>query len=238
MPINIEIADEEYDLNIFDKVFSYFEYIDNKFSTYKKESEISKYNAGQITNDQLSLDMKRVFALSEMTKRDTGGYFDIYNNGKCDPSGLVKGWAIYNAGKMLDKVQVGNFYVEAGRDIEIRGKKSINGKWKVGIADPFDETKIVKIVYLRNCGIATSGTYSRGEHIYNPKTGGAQSDILSFSVIGPNVYEADKYATAAFAMGRSGISFIENKKGLEGYMIDREGVATLTSGFEIYTTND
>ena len=44
--------------------------------------------------------------------------------------------------------------------------------------------------------------------------------------------EADCYATAAFAMGRKGIGFIESLTGFEGYMIDRSRVATFTSGFE------
>jgi len=56
------------------------------------------------------------------------------------------------------------------------------------------------VVYVTDEGIATSGTYLRGEHIYNPKTGEAASEIVSLTVIGPNIYEADRFATAAFAM--------------------------------------
>jgi thiamine biosynthesis lipoprotein len=86
-------------------------------------------------------------------------------------------------------------------------------------------------------GVATSGTYVRGQHIYNPKIlGPLETDILSLTVIGPNIYEADRFATAAFAMGREGIVFIERRDGLEGYMIDLNGQATLTSGFERYVT--
>jgi thiamine biosynthesis lipoprotein len=48
------------------------------------------------------------------------------------------------------------------------------------------------------------------------------------------VYEADRFATAAFAMGKRGIQFIEKLVGFEGYMIDVEARATLTSGFERY----
>ena len=53
--------------------------------------------------------------------------------------------------------------------------------------------------------------------------------------MGPNVLEADRFATAAFAMGREGIHFIESLKGFEGYAIDAKGIATMTSGFEVYT---
>ena len=61
-------------------------------------------------------------------------------------------------------------------------------------------------------------------------------DIVSLTVIGANVLEADRFATAAFAMGRAGIHFIEKTPGLEGYLVDTQGIATLTRGFGAYVT--
>ena len=55
-------------------------------------------------------------------------------------------------------------------------------------------------------------------------------------MIGPNIYEADRFATAAFAMGARGIHFIEKFLDLEAYMINQKGIATMTSGFEKYTS--
>jgi thiamine biosynthesis lipoprotein len=81
--------------------------------------------------------------------------------------------------------------------------------------------------------VATSGTYVRGNHIYNAKAYDQRMDeIVSLTVIGPNIYEADRFATAAFAMGKSGISFIEKLPRFESYQIDNKGIATFTSGFE------
>ena len=95
------------------------------------------------------------------------------------------------------------------------------------------QKEIVKAVCLTNQGIATSGTYIRGQHVYNPFSPESQlTKIISITVIGPNVYEADRFATAAFAMQEKGIQFIESKENLEGYMIDSSGIATYTSGFE------
>jgi thiamine biosynthesis lipoprotein len=83
--------------------------------------------------------------------------------------------------------------------------------------------------------VATSGTYLRGAHIYNPHAPDAPAgDIVSLTVIGPNILEADRFATAAFAMGEGGIDFIERVDGLEGYQIDSEGMARMTSGLERY----
>ena len=57
---------------------------------------------------------------------------------------------------------------------------------------------------------------------------------MSLTVIGPDVLEADRYATAAFAMGRGGIHFIERTPGLEGYEIDGSGTARMTAGLKKY----
>ena len=80
--------------------------------------------------------------------------------------------------------------------------------------------------------MATSGTYVRGQHIYNPhEPTKLIQDIVSLSVIGPDILEADRFATAAFAMGEQGIYFIENLPGFEGYMVNAQGIATQTTGF-------
>ncbi len=101
--------------------------------------------------------------------------------------------------------------------------------------NPFKPNEIVKTVHVGSEGVATSGTYVRGEHIYDPKDGKAVSDIVSLTIIGPNIYEADRFATAAFAMGSRGIHFIEKLPDLEAYMINKKGIATMTTGFEKYT---
>jgi len=60
------------------------------------------------------------------------------------------------------------------------------------------------------------------------------TEIESLTVIGPNIYEADCYATAGFAMGKDGINFIEKLPNFEGYMVDHNGIATLTTNFNKY----
>lgn len=237
MPITVEIADTYAGGEIFEQIFSYFSYVDEKFSTYKETSEISKINSGQLGESDYSEDMKEVMALCELTKKETDGYFDIFRaDGECDPSGLVKGWSIYNAAKILKEKGIKSFYIEAGGDIQPFGKNSQNEKWRIGIRNPFNSREIIKVLQLEDEGVATSGTYIRGQHIYNPyKPGAPITDIVSLTVVGPNIYEADRFATAAFAMGAKGINFIESLEGFEGYMVDSKGVATMTGGFNKYT---
>ena len=235
MPITIEIVDASAKKSDIDMIFDYFRSIDQKFSVYKNDSEITKINKGQIKPKEYSQDMKTVFKLCQQTKKETNGYFDIKHMGKIDPSGLVKGWAINNAALMLKK-DFANFYIEAGGDIQSCGHNSQGKPWSVGIRNPFNIQQIVKIVTLSGNAIATSGTYFRGQHVYNPKKPDRPlTQVVSLSVIGPNIYEADRFATAAFAMGLDGIKFIETLEGFEGYQIDNQGQALFTSQFTKFT---
>ena len=234
-----------------EQVFNYFREIDERFSPFKKNSEVTKINDGRLDIKDATREMKLILKLAEKTKQETNGYFDVYHDGMFDPSGIVKGWAIYEASKILDKKGLKKYYINAGGDIQTKG-----GPWAVGIRNPFNSQENVKVVYLNGEGIATSGTYEKGNHIYNPKQNHSpvkfenlrtswpdlsnftsvrdSNSIVSLTVIGKNVYEADRFATAAFAMESEGINFIEKQKGLEGYMIDSNGIGTMTSGFEKY----
>lgn len=231
MPIIVEVRDQISDIKKSDKdiekVFDYFRKIDAKYSPFKKDSEVSKYNRKEKYSKSLDFILKEAGKL----KKQTAGYFDVVKpNGFIDPSGIVKGWAIKNAADILKKLGYRQFYIDAGGDVELVGRN-----WKWGIRNPFNVKEVVKILKLSNRGIATSGTYERGQHIYDPiGRKNKITDIVSLSVIGKNVYEADKFATPAFAMGKAGINFIESKKDLEGYMIDKNGIATMTSKFIKY----
>jgi FAD:protein FMN transferase len=238
MSITIEVVDDTVTQDDLDKVFAYFVSVDDTFSTYKATSEISKINRGELLVAQYSEDMKTILALSEQTKKDTRGYFDIQHNGMYDPSGIVKGWAIQNAAHMLEAWGFRHFYVDAGGDIQVSGNKE-GRPWRVGIRNPFNRTEHVKVLALTNRGIATSGTAIRGQHIYDPYNPNTMLlEVVSITVIGPNIYEADRFATAAFAMGKKGIQFIEKLAGFEGYMIDAHARATFTSGFERYVLHE
>lgn len=233
MPITVEIVDSS-DTNLLASTFQFFEAVDDRYSTYKADSEITRINNG-LPRPEWSVEMRHVLQLCDETKTQTNGYFDIELDGKRDPSGLVKGWAIWEAAKRLRQLGSDNFYIEAGGDIQTSGTNSERQAWTVGVRSPFNPDEIIKVLQIKNKGVATSGTYIRGQHIYNPHQPGTPPlDIQSLTVIGRNVYEADRFATAAFAMGIDGINFIEHTEDLEGYMVNSKGVATLTTGFKDY----
>lgn len=235
MPITVDVCDASGGA-IVGIVFDYFEQVDRRFSTYRTDSEIAAINRGDIPVREWSAEMLEVLALAKQTKDETQGYFDIRKaDGSLDPSGIVKGWAIRNAAGIVLGAGISDFFIEAGGDIQASGKNAFRKDWSVGIRNPFKPDEIIKVVYPRGHGVATSGTYVRGQHIYNPHgIGSSIQDIISLTVIGADVLEADRFATAAFAMGRDGIFFLEHTPGLEGYVVDINGRATPTSGFGVF----
>lgn len=231
MPITVEVVGDARG-EAAEAAFQYFVAVDARFSPYKPDSEVSAMNRGELAPGAISAELTEVLGLAELTRHETMGYFDIRRpDGRVDPSGLVKGWAIRNAARHIEALGFHNYCVEAGGDLQCRGHNAQGRRWRVGIRNPFIADQIVKVLVPGDAGVATSGAYVRGAHIYNPHDRAAASDdIASLTVVGPDIYEADRFATAAFAMGRDGIAFIKSTHELEGYAIDRQGVATMTAG--------
>ncbi|MDB5163747.1 MAG: FAD:protein transferase [Candidatus Saccharibacteria bacterium] len=237
MPVTVEINDAHAKPAAFQAVFDYFSRVDQRYSTYKPSSEISQINAG-LPRAKWSQEMKQIMKLCQQTKHDTNGYFDIEHNGQLDPSGLVKGWAIQNAADLLADKGYKHYYVDVAGDVQVSRSNTGNKPWRIGIRNPLNRDEIIKVLNVRSQGVATSGTAIRGNHIYNPLSRAEPAkELISLTVIGPDIYNADRFATAAFAMGTRGIHFLEKLKGYEAYAIDPAGIATMTTGFESYVTS-
>lgn len=234
MPVTVAIHDAEGTANDIEAVFAFFRTVDGRFSPYKVTSELTRINAGIVPASRYSRDMRTILGLAERTKRETDGYFDAGAIGRCDPSGVVKGWAIEGAAALLARRGYRNYFVDAGGDIRVAGRTLHGSPWRIGIRNPFNRQEIIKVVTLdgvTTTAVATSGTYERGQHIYDPKNHRLVDEIASLTVVGPTIVDADRFATGAFAMGVGGIEFIERLPGYEGYVVDATGVATMTSGF-------
>lgn len=237
MPVTIAVAYKSAPRRLFDDVFKLLVAVDEQYSPYREDSEVTRINHG-LPEAQWSDDMQMIIAECKRTKSQTDGYFDAYFRSSFDPSGLVKGWAIRRVSELLGNRGYDDFYVDAGGDIQTRGLNADGQPWRVGVRNPFQRDEIVKIVRARNIGVATSGAYVRGDHVYNPLTPNEPPrGVASITVIGADIYDADRYATAAYAMGRHGIDFIERLDGFEAYQIDMHGIATMTSQFSGFVSS-
>ncbi len=236
MRANIVVLDVSARSCDLDRAFAELAEADRRFSPFKQDSEISCHNRGELTAEAMTAEMRAILALGEQTRRESHGYFNMtLTDGRIDPCGIVKGWAVARAAQLLAAMGYADFYVEVAGDIQCRGNNGLGAPWRVGVRNPFAIQEIVKVICPGDAGIATSGSYAQGQHIYNPHAPDDRLDeIVSLTVIGPDALEADRFATAGFAMGRMGLDFIESLPGLEGYEIDAGGMARMTSGLHRY----
>lgn len=199
MPISIDIQDCQ-DESVFQAAFTRLRQIDKRFSTYKTDSEVSRFATGKIAEADLSDELKNVIKACREAETKTDGYFSAWAAGAFDPSGYVKGWAIAQAGKIIEKAGYKTYCIGAGGDI--LASSGSDYKWKIGIQDPRDKSKILDVLSISNGAVATSGNYERGAHIINPKTKKPADELLSVTVTGPDIIWTDVLATAIFAMGK------------------------------------
>ncbi len=235
MPITVEIVGDQGRMeSAFEAVFSHFRQIDAVYSPYKSDSVVSRLDRGEMDIGDCSREVQEVFAACALAKQRSGGYFDIFHQGHTDPSGYVKGWSIGQAASLLRDRDCKDFFIEAGGDVQVSGHNREGLPWRVGLKHPKQQGKFAKVVRLVDAAIATSGSYERGQHIYNPHTGVAVDDPISLSVIGRDITEADVLATTAFAMGpTAGLKFVASA-GLEGYAVCSNLEVLATPGFSSY----
>lgn len=224
-PVSIEILDIVEGSEM-DSVLEYFHEMDGLFNPFYKGSELTKINNGSLRLEDASHEVKKVLRLCLDTHNSTLGYFDSviekYNN----PAGLLKGYMIWEASQKLQKKGFKNFYIGMGTDIDIRGHKNIQ-KWKVGFGDP------PRPMFLSNCGISTVAPSSQTDIIYNPIKKRIPNELISVTVVAPNVFDSDRFSTACFAMGLArGMEFLERMPNTEGFFVTRDGTEISTSGFD------
>lgn len=247
MPIGIDVRDTHVDPVSLDRAFHWFRSVDSTFSTYRPDSDISRLNRREITLDEAHPDVRRVLRRCAQLTDQTNGYFDIRATylpasartwdadrfpDAVDPSGLVKGWSVERAARILDLAGASNYSINAGGDIRVKGRPDGEAHvWRIGIQHPYITDKVAAVVAARDTAIATSGTYARGQHIVDPHTGLPPTGVLSVTIVGPDLATADAFATAAFAMGLAGPEWTARLKDYEAMTILEDERVLSTQNF-------
>jgi thiamine biosynthesis lipoprotein len=214
-----------------DEVVNWLHRVDAVFSTFRPDSDISRLRHGQAAVTDLDPYIDTVLTLCAELSAETGGYFSARTPDGLDPTGAVKGWAIFEGSRLLRARGSDNHVVSGGGDMQLAGGAGAGRGWRVGIGDPADRRRILATVDGRDLAVATSGSAERGPHIVNPFTGRPPSGLASVTVVGPSLVRADGYATAAFAMGAGALAWLEQVPGYEGLVVTETGDLRVTSGF-------
>ena len=82
--------------------------------------------------------------------------------------------------------------------------------------------------------VATSGSTERGHHIRHGRTGAMADELLTVTVVGPELARADAYATAAFAMGLEGLRWVDALPGYDAAGVTHDARLITTGGLGRY----
>ena len=233
--VSIDLADQlpAADLTkLVEQTCAWLHEVDARFSTYQESSEVCRFRSGKLTLDQCSPDMRHVLEACADLWRATDGYFDANATGRLDPSGYVKGWSVEVASARLAAAGSVNHCLNAGGDIRMRGKNAEGKPWRVGIRHPWEAEKLSWVLAVSEGAVATSGTYERGDHVFNPRTGKPARGLRSVTVVGPDLALADAYATAGLAMGEAGIGWLAklSAQGYQSAVVTDDGRAFSSAG--------
>jgi thiamine biosynthesis lipoprotein len=208
---------------------------DAVFSTYREDSQLSRLARGELTAGECDPEVGEVLELAAEAERASDGWFSTTYEGRLDPTGIVKGWAVERAARTLAAAGATGVSVNGGGDVQLLGVPGAGRPWRVGIADPLRPGGLAAVITAAGTtelAVATSGTAERGAHIVDPRTGRpAVTDLLAVTVVAPRLTWADCWATAAFAMGaRQGLTWLETLPDVEALLITAGDEVRCTRG--------
>ncbi|WP_406279242.1 FAD:protein FMN transferase [Streptomyces sp. NBC_00191] len=210
--------------------------VDQVFSTYLPQSQVSRLARDELTLPQCDQEVTEVWRLCERAELLSGGSFTASYAGSWDPTGLVKGWAVERAARLIAEAGATAVCVNGGGDVQLYGAPAPDRPWRIGVTDPLAPGGLATVVEGSGmCAVATSGPAERGCHIIDPRTGETPADALaSVTVVCEGLTDADAWATAAYAMGTEARDWLEALPGAEAYAVTAGGTNWSTNGWRRY----
>jgi thiamine biosynthesis lipoprotein len=142
---------------------------------------------------------------------------------RLDLGGIAKGYACDEALRAIRAAGVRSALVEAGGDIALSEPPPGESGWAIRIASLGETLK------LANCGISSSGDEvqfveiggKRYSHILDPRTGAALTEGWTVTLVGPDAFTTDPWATALSVLGDRYEKLVEKWAGVRVVAIQR-----------------
>jgi thiamine biosynthesis lipoprotein len=187
-------------------VLAEIERLDAIFSTYRDDSELSRWQADGPSDALVSPELAEVLDAAAFWKDRTEGAFDpkLPASTGITLDAIAKGYIVDRACSVaMHTGRASDVILDIGGDLRHMGERPAI----VGVGDPYsgaENARPIERISIRNEGVATSGGLRRGRwlgrrresHLVDPRTGISVEHVLSASVIGPSSTIADVLATA------------------------------------------
>jgi thiamine biosynthesis lipoprotein len=147
--------------------------------------------------------------------------------------GIAKGYAVDAAAKKLDDAKITAFFVQAGGDLFVRGKKPDGTSFHVGVRDPRGSgpSDAFATVDVSDHAFSTAGDYERAfvkdgkryHHIIDPRTGYPATACRSVTIWAKDAFTADAIDDAVFILGpEKGLALVESLDGVGAVIVDKD----------------
>jgi thiamine biosynthesis lipoprotein ApbE len=201
-------------------------------STYDVTSEIRAFEQGGPIR---STELADVLALYRSWEAKTCGVISLRPRGADSPinvDALGKAYIIDRASEAIRRSipQLDGLLLNVGGDIVVRGRT-----FDIAVTNPaqaHDNAAALTNLVLRNQAVATSGTYARGAHLIDARTGEAPACTASATVFADDAVTANALATMLCVTDADeGLALVEKTPGAEAIRIAPDGLVLRTSGF-------
>ncbi len=167
-------------------------------------------------------------APSALRKRRADLYVDL--------SAIAKGHGVDRLAGVLEKHGCGNYLVDIGGEVRVRGLSPAGGRWRIGIETPEagGAGGVERVLLLSEGAVATSGDYrnfrlvegTRLGHTIDPRTGRPVAHgMASVTVVADSAALADGLATLINVLGPDdGLQFANDRRLAALALIRRQGV--------------
>jgi thiamine biosynthesis lipoprotein len=145
--------------------------------------------------------------------------------------GIAKGYAVDVAARVLREAGLTSFFVQAGGDLYVLGRKPDGSAWRVGVRDPRgrDESDFFATLEVENHAFSTAGDYERSfvkdgkryHHIVDPRTGYPATENRSVTIWAKDAFTADAIDDAVFILGpEKGLKLVESVDDCGAVIVD------------------
>ena len=230
IPMSIDLRDgpdERTGEEVIGVAFDVLRSADRRFTPFQADSELRRYERGEIA---ASTELAEVLEIARLATIASGGAFTVHApDGSLDTNGVVKGWAAERAAQTLLAHGAQNFCLNAGGDVVTRGEPEPGSPWQIGVRDPSDPRRIMAVVAQRDGAVATSGTYERGAHVWDGRTGEPARTLVAATVVADSLLTADVLATCVLALGPESVAWAISQGAREAFAV-LPGGGVVTAG--------
>ncbi|WP_437811588.1 FAD:protein FMN transferase [Sorangium sp. So ce1078] len=157
--------------------------------------------------------------------------------------GIAKGYAVDAAARVLRGEGLTSFFVQAGGDLYIAGKKPDGSRWRAGVRDPRGKgaNDYFAMIEVEDHAFSTAGDYERSfikegrryHHIIDPRTGFPATESRSVTIWARDALTADAVDDAVFILGaEKGLELVESIEDCGAVIVDRNNKVRVSKRLE------